>query len=647
MAKYPWPLPGEGATAEEILAYESQTALPGIKSYSLQARRDALLAELAYTYGAGVPNIENVYNVVTSYGAKGNGIADDTTAIQAAITACAANGGGKVYLPPGTYKTTATLQIPVEQFVTIKFAGAGIRATYISPVLNNATAILVGNATPDPSGTSTYQTRYHTLEGFDLNGSSCTGTCTGIHMTEPQFCTARDVIIEAFSTGASSGLYLQGSTTVGINANPSAPHAWRNSFYNVLVATTMRPLVLDNADENDFYHCNFALPTGLVGTNACVELIQGRNNRFFGLLLSGDSTSGSPPASNYVGFLVGACTKGNVAGLFVSGVVAEGFECGFYFTDSYWQDAWITNYDSSINTYAFYNGSYDGATDNERQNNVHIYLNGSSKGTVRDYHTGPAPEPESLSVTDGDTSPSVRATNSLRCSNSNPTTITTFDDGRDGQTITVRLDAKTTLQHGLSTGNICCPNGINVVGATNMVVRLVSLGGLWYVLPGTAAITPATIYLYGDANSSNQAAYVALSFANQSVVDLRRWDGTVSSPTHVGGAEAIGMMRATGHDGTSSSATGAYIQAVAVGDWSNTSHGTRFDIYTTASGSTTNTKAMTIGADQSLGLTAAFGANGATPQAKINLTGSKGGNAALAAVVALLVSYGFATDGTT
>ncbi|HMS52401.1 MAG TPA: glycosyl hydrolase family 28-related protein, partial [Chitinophagales bacterium] len=48
---------------------------------------------------------------VTAYGAVGNGIADDTPAIQAAINALGGNAG-YVYLPQGIYRITTTLNLP-------------------------------------------------------------------------------------------------------------------------------------------------------------------------------------------------------------------------------------------------------------------------------------------------------------------------------------------------------------------------------------------------------------------------------------------------------------------------------------------------------------------------------------------------------
>lgn len=53
---------------------------------------------------------DNEYNV-RAYGAVGDGVADDTAEIQAALTAAFNAGGGTVRIPAGTYKTSAPLVI--------------------------------------------------------------------------------------------------------------------------------------------------------------------------------------------------------------------------------------------------------------------------------------------------------------------------------------------------------------------------------------------------------------------------------------------------------------------------------------------------------------------------------------------------------
>jgi hypothetical protein len=69
-----------------------------------------------------------VFNV-KDYGAAGDGATDDTKAIQTAINA-AAVAGGIVYIPPGIYKTRATLGVP--RLVSI--FGAGGEVSVIKPV---------------------------------------------------------------------------------------------------------------------------------------------------------------------------------------------------------------------------------------------------------------------------------------------------------------------------------------------------------------------------------------------------------------------------------------------------------------------------------------------------------------------------------
>lgn len=74
---------------------------------------------------------------VKDFGAVGNGIADDTTAIQGAINRVIALGGGTVFVPSGTYLTSLALSVTGG---TCTIAGTGSEVTTIR--LTNATANL-------------------------------------------------------------------------------------------------------------------------------------------------------------------------------------------------------------------------------------------------------------------------------------------------------------------------------------------------------------------------------------------------------------------------------------------------------------------------------------------------------------------------
>lgn len=81
---------------------------------------------------------------VKDFGAVGNGIANDTVAIQAAINAAQAKGGGAVYFPTGNYVITSTLVITGNEIV---LRGDGIGATFIyTYVLNSDSVHFSGTA---------------------------------------------------------------------------------------------------------------------------------------------------------------------------------------------------------------------------------------------------------------------------------------------------------------------------------------------------------------------------------------------------------------------------------------------------------------------------------------------------------------------
>ena len=80
-----------------------------------------LVALLAFnsTVRAG----DSVYNIVEDFNAVGNGIADDSTAIQNAIDAAFNDGGGTVLVPRGKYRISSTLEL--KDHVRLKGIGVG------------------------------------------------------------------------------------------------------------------------------------------------------------------------------------------------------------------------------------------------------------------------------------------------------------------------------------------------------------------------------------------------------------------------------------------------------------------------------------------------------------------------------------------
>lgn len=100
------------------------------------------------------------------FGAVGDGVTDDTAAIQAALDALSVTGGC-VRMAPGTYKTTAPLSLPGNN---VMFCGSGEQATIIKPTGDVAYAITFGNA----SGDSRFE--HLQMRDFKIDGTACTAT---------------------------------------------------------------------------------------------------------------------------------------------------------------------------------------------------------------------------------------------------------------------------------------------------------------------------------------------------------------------------------------------------------------------------------------------------------------------------------------
>lgn len=80
-------------------------------------------------------------------------------------------------------------------------------------------------------------------------------------------------------------------------------------------------------------------------------------------------------------------------------------------------------------------------------------------------------------VTDGATSVDVSNGNLFQFANTGSTTVTTFTGGQSGQTITLILDANTTIQ---ASSALRLAGGVNFVGTASDTLTLVLVSGVWY-----------------------------------------------------------------------------------------------------------------------------------------------------------------------
>jgi hypothetical protein len=131
---------------------------------------------------------------VRAYGAKGDGVADDTAEIQAAITAAAT--GGLVFLPAGNYKITGTLTISGSR---VTLAGAGRSSTI------TCTGGTFDCITHDGGS-------YNTVRDLSIVGSGKTGGWA-FRTTAAGYLTIEDVQI----TDVPNGIWLYITVSVHVN----------------------------------------------------------------------------------------------------------------------------------------------------------------------------------------------------------------------------------------------------------------------------------------------------------------------------------------------------------------------------------------------------------------------------------------------
>lgn len=231
---------------------------------------------MVFQVAAGlVPN--GVYNVKMSpYNATGNGSTDDRAAIQAAITAAIAAGGGTVFFPAGTYIVGDELTVNGDGII---FQGVSYTRSIIKSTTNSVGTLQLGSLS-----------------------TSGTGKSVG--------CSLRDMKFECPSGSTTTNVLVYGATRFEM---------LRCDIYRGLTGFEMR-----NADM-------FAIARSNVRTTAssavCVNLIQGSSDdvttgswlggiidmtgtNSTGIVLA-DGASGSPNEFNCIRFGDGLKIDGN------------------------------------------------------------------------------------------------------------------------------------------------------------------------------------------------------------------------------------------------------------------------------------------------------------------------------------------------
>jgi len=192
------------------------------------------------------------------FGVVAGGTTDCTSAIQAALDATAAAGGGVVLLPPGTLKTTAPLIVPT----LVQLAGAGTKATKIAFAPASALfAVQLGVAAGDDR-----------WQGFRDCWLTCASPAAGAFdiRDTARFGVFERLLIEGFSAASGIGVKLSGQSSCNCF----------HRFVQCQIKTFLAGAVLSgNANANTLQDCHFSVcGTGLDFTATGTDTHGGADN---------------------------------------------------------------------------------------------------------------------------------------------------------------------------------------------------------------------------------------------------------------------------------------------------------------------------------------------------------------------------------
>lgn len=219
-----------------------------------------------------------VINVKDStYGAKGDGVTDDTSAIQAAINAAS---GGIVFFPAGRYSFSA---LTISNPMTLRGQGWSHRANAaFGDATWSQTALMAGSILISTATSGTAMTITHSTNVFPYH--------------------LRDLAIIGPGSGTSTGIALGSSTAATV----------QNVWSNVLVANFSKAVNLTNCQDSTF------IGLRMRGNTTGLELNTATNQNVYVNLESQFATHGVKGVTCNLNYFYGGLLQNNTNGLTVA-----------------------------------------------------------------------------------------------------------------------------------------------------------------------------------------------------------------------------------------------------------------------------------------------------------------------------------------
>lgn len=156
--------------------------------------------------GATVRSIQSKFSElsisVKDFGAKGDGLAIDTTVVQAAVNRVGFLGGGEVYFPPGNYL--------IDQPITSTLGNVSLRGAGVASQITNTSSI---------GDLLHFAASQFGLRGLYLTQSSGTSSGCAVKLTTCGHVTVSNLTIDSHSFGvamtSSSNVTIENTTIVG------------------------------------------------------------------------------------------------------------------------------------------------------------------------------------------------------------------------------------------------------------------------------------------------------------------------------------------------------------------------------------------------------------------------------------------------